>query len=174
VSGVVPGEGLLSLVWCGPLGGVACLVIRHRRRGGGAGWPGGGGLGEGVLLPGTVAVACVGGDFVPGPGESVLGLGLTLARSISAESRSGTTSPTLSLTAGTIGFDIRPSARGRGHATAMLAVALPAAHGLGIDPVLLTTRDHNLAGRKVIEANGGQLIDRRGDRLYFHVPTAQT
>ena len=39
---------------------------------------------------------------------------------------------------GHIGYDIRPSARRRGHATAMLTAALPAARLLGIDPALVT------------------------------------
>lgn len=75
---------------------------------------------------------------------------------------------------GHIGFDIRPSARGRGHATAMLAAALPAAHQLGIAPALLTTEHTNLASRKVIEANDGQLINERDGRPYFHVLAARS
>ncbi|GAA3516682.1 putative acetyltransferase [Streptosporangium album] len=71
----------------------------------------------------------------------------------------------------TIGYDIRPSGRRQGHATAMLAAALPVAGGLGISPALATVRLRTLAGRKVIEANGGRLIHQRDDRLYFHLPT---
>lgn len=75
---------------------------------------------------------------------------------------------------GHIGYDIRPSARRRGHATAMLAAALPTARGLGIDPALVTCDEDNIASRKVIEANGGALEDKRGDKLRFWVPTSLT
>src|SRR5512143_352359 len=45
--------------------------------------------------------------------------------------------PTLLEVGGHIGYDVRPSARRRGHATAMLAAALPVAYGLGIEQALL-------------------------------------
>jgi predicted acetyltransferase len=73
---------------------------------------------------------------------------------------------------GHIGYDVRPSARQRGHATAMLAAALPVARGLGIDRVLVTCDDDNIASRKVIEASGGVLEDQRGDKLRYWVPTS--
>jgi predicted acetyltransferase len=73
---------------------------------------------------------------------------------------------------GHIGYDIRPSARRRGHATAVLAAALPVARSLGIGQALLTCDEDNLASRKVIEANGGVLEDKRGDKLRYWVPTA--
>lgn len=73
---------------------------------------------------------------------------------------------------GHIGYDVRPSARRRGHATAMLAAGLPVAAALGIEKALLTCDADNTASRKVIERNGGVLADRRGDKLRFWVPTA--
>lgn len=73
---------------------------------------------------------------------------------------------------GHIGYDIRPSARRRGHATAMLAAALPVAHGLGIDPALLTCDEDNIASRKVIAANGGVLAGNFHGTLRFWVPTS--
>jgi predicted acetyltransferase len=73
---------------------------------------------------------------------------------------------------GHIGYDVRPSARRRGHATAMLAAALPVAASYGIEKALITCDADNTASRKVIEANGGVLEDRRGDKLRFWVPTA--
>ncbi|GAA2309855.1 GNAT family N-acetyltransferase [Glycomyces scopariae] len=73
---------------------------------------------------------------------------------------------------GHIGYDVRPSARRRGHATAMLAAALPVAAVLGIEKALITCDTDNTGSRKVIEANGGVLEDRRGDKLRFWVPTA--
>ncbi|MEJ7707835.1 MAG: GNAT family N-acetyltransferase [Nocardioidaceae bacterium] len=73
---------------------------------------------------------------------------------------------------GHIGYAVRPSARGRGHATAMLGAALPCAHGLGIDPVLVTCDETNAASRRVIEVNGGVLEDQRGEKLRYWIPTA--
>jgi predicted acetyltransferase len=73
---------------------------------------------------------------------------------------------------GHIGYDVRPSARRRGHATAMLAAALPVAAGLGIGPALITCDADNTGSRKVIEANGGVLEDERGGKLRFWVPTS--
>jgi predicted acetyltransferase len=81
--------------------------------------------------------------------------------------------PALREVSGHIGYDIRRSARRRGHATAMLAAALPVAAGLGIDPVLVTCDDTNLGSRRVIEANGGMLEDQRGVKLRYWVPTSR-
>jgi predicted acetyltransferase len=79
--------------------------------------------------------------------------------------------PSLLDLGGHIGYDVRPSARRRGHATAMLAAALPVAHGMGIDPVLITCDEDNLGSRKVIEGNGGVLEDVRRGKLRFWVPS---
>jgi len=73
---------------------------------------------------------------------------------------------------GHIGYDVRPSARRRGHATAMLQAVLPHAHDLGIDPALLTCDTDNVASRKVIEASGGVFEDERSGKLRFWVPTS--
>jgi hypothetical protein len=72
---------------------------------------------------------------------------------------------------GHIGYDIRPTARHQGHAAAMLAAALPCAYELGIDPAILTTRADNHASHAVIHHNGGRIIDRRGNRVYYEVAT---
>ncbi len=80
--------------------------------------------------------------------------------------------PRLLTVGGHIGYDVRPTARRRGHATAMLAAALPVAHELGIDPALVTCDVTNSGSRKVIEANGGVLEDERDGKLRFWVPTA--
>jgi predicted acetyltransferase len=74
---------------------------------------------------------------------------------------------------GHIGYDIRPSARHRGHATAMLAAALPMAYRLGINPALLTCDDDNVASRKVIEVNGGVFEDARNGKLRYWIPTSR-
>jgi predicted acetyltransferase len=73
---------------------------------------------------------------------------------------------------GHIGYGVRPSARRRGYATAMLRAALPVARALGIESALVTCDVDNVASRKVIERNGGVLEDRRGDKLRFWVPTS--
>ena len=54
----------------------------------------------------------------------------------------------------------------------MLAAALPVARSLGIDRALHTCDEANLVSRKVIEANGGVLEDKNGDKVRYWVPTA--
>ena len=71
---------------------------------------------------------------------------------------------------GHIGYDVRPSARRRGHGTEMLRQALPMARALGIDPALVTCDVDNIGSRRVIEANGGRLEDERHGKLRFWVP----
>jgi predicted acetyltransferase len=73
---------------------------------------------------------------------------------------------------GHIGYDVRRSRRGQGHATAMLRAALAVARDLGIDRALLTCDEDNLASRTVIERNGGELEDTRGGKLRYWVPTS--
>lgn len=72
---------------------------------------------------------------------------------------------------GHIGYDVRPTARRRGHATAMLADALPRAGALGIASALITCDVDNVGSRTVIETNGGVLEDERAGKLRFWVPT---
>ncbi len=78
--------------------------------------------------------------------------------------------PALLEVGGHVGYDVRRSRRRQGHGTRMLAAVLPEAASLGIDPVLVTCDVGNLGSRKVIEANGGVLEDRRGAKLRFWVP----
>ena len=80
--------------------------------------------------------------------------------------------PHLLVEGGNIGFEVRPGARRRGHATAMLAAALPLAAALGVDPARVDCEAGNVASRRVIEANGGVLDGERGGNLYFWVPTS--
>jgi len=72
---------------------------------------------------------------------------------------------------GHIGYEVRPTARRRGHATRMLAAALPLAAKLGSDRVLVTCDEDNAASRRVIEANGGEFEDQRGIKLRYWIPT---
>ena len=62
---------------------------------------------------------------------------------------------------GHIGYSIRPSARRRGLATWALGAVLPEARGLGLDRVLVTCDNGNLASARTIERNGGVLEDVR-------------
>lgn len=79
--------------------------------------------------------------------------------------------PALLEMGGHIGYDVRPSARRRGYATAMLRDALVVARELGIDPTLVTCDVGNIGSRTVIERNGGVLEDERAGKLRFWVPT---
>lgn len=79
----------------------------------------------------------------------------------------------LEVVGGHIGYDVRPGARRQGHATAMLAAALPLAHGRGIDPALVTCDVTNTASRRVIEAAGGVPAEPlEPQTLRFWVPTS--
>lgn len=73
---------------------------------------------------------------------------------------------------GHIGYDVVPSARCQGHATAMLAAALDVAGGLGISRALLTCMPANVASRRVIERNGGVLDSASELVLRYWIPTA--
>jgi predicted acetyltransferase len=75
---------------------------------------------------------------------------------------------------GHIGYDARPTARRHGHATAMLREVLPLCRTVGIDRALVTCDLDNVASRKVIEANAGELEDERAGKLRFWVPVPST
>jgi predicted acetyltransferase len=77
--------------------------------------------------------------------------------------------PELHEVGGHIGYDVRPSARRRGHATEMLRQALGIARSLGIDRVLVTCDVDNVGSRTVIERNGGVLEDERAGKLRFWI-----
>ncbi len=72
---------------------------------------------------------------------------------------------------GHIGYDVRPSARRRGHATAMLAAARPWAARRGLTEALITCDAGNVASRRVIEANGGIFLDRLDEKLRYRLST---
>jgi len=80
----------------------------------------------------------------------------------------------LLLSAGHIGYEIRPSRRGEGLGRQILALGLEKARALGLRRVLLTCYDDNVASIRVIEGNGGVrdedfLIPRTGtvERRYW-------
>ncbi|QNE22228.1 GNAT family N-acetyltransferase [Kribbella qitaiheensis] len=62
---------------------------------------------------------------------------------------------------GHIGYSVRPSARGRGLATWALGRVLEVAREQGMDRVLVTCDEDNLASARTIERNGGVLEDIR-------------
>ncbi len=76
--------------------------------------------------------------------------------------------PALERLGGHVGYDVRPSRRGKGHATAMLALLLERARDLGLARVLITCDADNAASARVIEKNGGQLAER-----YYSAPTGR-
>ena len=61
---------------------------------------------------------------------------------------------------GHIGYAVVPWKRNRGYATRALQLLLPQARTEGLPFVELTTEADNPASRRVIEANGGELIER--------------
>ena len=71
-----------------------------------------------------------------------------LRRSLNAE---------LEIIGGHIGYDIRPSERGRGFGTLILRLVLEKAREIGLKKVLLTCDADNVASARVIENNGGRL-----------------
>ncbi|MDO8552174.1 MAG: GNAT family N-acetyltransferase [bacterium] len=58
---------------------------------------------------------------------------------------------------GHIGYEIRPSRRGQGYGTAILAKVLTKVRRLGIKRVLLTCDATNIISRRIIERAGGVL-----------------
>ncbi|WP_151525912.1 GNAT family N-acetyltransferase [Serinicoccus kebangsaanensis] len=69
--------------------------------------------------------------------------------------------PFLREVGGHVGYAVAPQHRGRGHATEILRQSVARLRGLGVDPVLVTCDDDNLASATVIERCGGVLEDVR-------------
>ncbi len=67
--------------------------------------------------------------------------------------------PELMVAGGHVGYHVVPGARGRGHATLMLAGALAFLRAAGLESILVTSLEGNRASRRVIERNGGRLLD---------------
>ena len=74
-------------------------------------------------------------------------------------------------TGGHIGYSIRPSERGRGYGTRILACTLAEAARMGIEQVLITVNEDNPASWRLVEANGGSLARRADGKRYYDVPT---
>jgi predicted acetyltransferase len=67
--------------------------------------------------------------------------------------------PALEQFGGHIGYEVRPSHRGRGVATRALALLVEHLRASGPARLLITCDTTNLASRRVIEKNGGVLAD---------------
>ena len=63
--------------------------------------------------------------------------------------------PILGTWGGHMGYSVRPSERGKGYAKEMLRLNIQNAKVMGIDRLLVTCNDKNMASEKTILANGG-------------------
>lgn len=61
---------------------------------------------------------------------------------------------------GHIGYDVVREHRRRGYASEMLGQAIPIARALGIEEILLTCDDDNVASQRTIAHHGGVSLDR--------------
>lgn len=75
----------------------------------------------------------------------------------------------LRIVGGHIGYCIRPSERGKGYGNLILAEVLKKAQMKGINDVLITCHDDNIASRKVIEHNSGVLGDINDHRCRYWI-----
>jgi predicted acetyltransferase len=61
---------------------------------------------------------------------------------------------------GHVGYAVVPWKRRRGYATEALRQLLPEARAEGLEYIEITTDPHNLASHRVVELNGGVLVER--------------
>lgn len=61
---------------------------------------------------------------------------------------------------GNIGYYIRPTARQKGYGTKILELSLKKAKKIGLKKVLITCTETNIPPQKIIEKNGGKLINK--------------
>ena len=67
--------------------------------------------------------------------------------------------PMLEKIGGHIGYQIRPSRRREGFGSRQLALALDVLREWGWEKVLITCDDDNIGSARIIESNGGKLLD---------------
>ncbi|MFW6355789.1 MAG: GNAT family N-acetyltransferase [Spirochaetota bacterium] len=77
----------------------------------------------------------------------------------------------LRVSGGHIGYSIRPSERGKGYGTRMLAEALVRAREIGISWVLITVNEDNPASWRMVEANAGSLEKVSDGKRYYRLVT---
>ena len=83
-------------------------------------------------------------------------------------------------TAGHIGYDISPLYRNKGYGSQILKLALENAMKLGIFEAMVTCNVDNIASRKIIEKNNGELLgtifdEEENENLYkFRIPNHNT
>jgi predicted acetyltransferase len=68
--------------------------------------------------------------------------------------------PALEQIGGHIGYDIRPQHRCQGYGTCLLELSLERARTFGLHGVLITCDVDNIGSSRIIEKNGGQLLNR--------------
>lgn len=70
---------------------------------------------------------------------------------------------------GHIGYEVRPSERGKGYASRMLALTLAKARQRGLTKVLLTCQKDNSASARIIQKHGGvlenEVVSRRSGKM---------
>ena len=66
----------------------------------------------------------------------------------------------LELFGGHLGYKIRPSQRRKGYGSLLCELAIEKARQRGIADILITCDENNIGSCKIIEANGGVLLDR--------------
>ncbi len=70
---------------------------------------------------------------------------------------------------GNVGYAVRPSERGRGLGTKLLALLIVEARKIGVESLLLTVRNGNTASIRVALANGGKIKKVTEERHYIRI-----
>jgi predicted acetyltransferase len=81
--------------------------------------------------------------------------------------------PELQRWGGHIGYAIRPNFEGRGFGRHILAEGIKAARRGGLKGLLVTCLDTNIASIRIIESNGGRLIDQGPHPWQSHLTARQ-
>lgn len=68
---------------------------------------------------------------------------------------------------GNIGYAISSRFRGKGYGTVLLGLLLEKAAEMKVKEIMLTVEKSNPASKRVIEKNGGRLVDENDERWFF-------